>query len=137
MPPQENFRKGIYGMLHLAEIGGPSLVKAIEALEANTSGALKPNLFRGAENLIPPDVTRLLPFTVCIGKLVPTVNALLDMQASGARAKDIPNSIIKLKKDRLVSWHLENPTNDKVHPSRSMPLFTKSHGHGNGLGIGS
>ena len=41
VPPQENFRKGIYGMLHLAEIGGPSLVKAIESLEANTSGALK------------------------------------------------------------------------------------------------
>ncbi len=46
------------------------------------------------------------------------------MQAHDAKAKDIPNIIVKLKKERLLQWHLMNPTNDKVHPSRSMTFIS-------------
>jgi phage-related protein len=58
---QENFKKGIYGLLHIVQVARSAAVKAIEHVESTTSGLLKPNLFRGGEGLIPPDVHQLLP----------------------------------------------------------------------------
>ena len=57
---QQNFAKNIYGLFHMAEVGGEDTVRAVKALEDGQEGVLKPATFRGAENLIPPDVRRLL-----------------------------------------------------------------------------
>ena len=58
---QDNFRKSFYSLLHIAEVGGERTVKALDSLESRTTGELRPNLFRGAENLIPPDIENFLP----------------------------------------------------------------------------
>ena len=58
IPPQENFRKGAFGLLHIAEIGGADAVSAVAKLEEDND--IKTTIFRGAENLIPPDVRTLL-----------------------------------------------------------------------------
>jgi hypothetical protein len=98
---------------------GTASQKAIETLETASGGIMKPNLFRGAETLIKPDVHQLLTWNMSIRLLI--VQPALSMQASGAKPKDIPTMIAHLKKERLLNWHLMNPTNEKVHPSRSMP----------------
>jgi hypothetical protein len=115
---QENFRKSFYGLAHVAAVAGTTLVKVLELLESRQEAPLRQNLFRGAENLIPPDVQKLLSRFVV--KFKTTHLSLLFMQASSTRPKDIPLEVLKLKKERLLSWHLENPANSKVHPSRSV-----------------
>ena len=58
---QENFRKGASGLLSLVEIGLDKAVIAVTNLEKVMGGKLALGVFRGAENLIPPDAMVLLP----------------------------------------------------------------------------
>lgn len=58
--PQENFRKNTYGFVHLVSIAGDDVAAAIEKLESTCNMKLTPSLFRGAGNLIDPDVRMLL-----------------------------------------------------------------------------
>ena len=118
---QDNFRKSFYGLLHIAEVGGEGTVKALESLESRTTGELRPNLFRGAENLVPPDIEKFLPRYLL--KWVHKYLALLFVQSKETKSKDLPLQLVKLKKERLLSWHLENPENLKVHESRSVFLI--------------
>ena len=59
---QENFQKNAYGLLHLGEIAGQDAVSAVAKLEEDNE--LKPAMFRGAENLVPPDVKTLFSWVL-------------------------------------------------------------------------
>lgn len=60
MPPQENFRKNAQGLLSIVLVGGESTIPAISRLELNMAGRVPVGIFRGAEGLIPPDISHLL-----------------------------------------------------------------------------
>ena len=59
---QENFKKNSFGLIHLVEVGGKDSIAAIKAL--GDAHDLRPSSFRGAENLIPPDVASLLLWSI-------------------------------------------------------------------------
>jgi hypothetical protein len=117
--PQENFKKSSYGLLHIIEVGGADAVAAIKSVDDQD---LRPSIFRGAENLIPPDVRALLLCLISewLGKGSEINQGLLICESKGVTAKMLQAEIIKLKKERYLQWHLLHPENTKIHESRSV-----------------
>ena len=84
---QENFQKNSYGLLHLAEIAGQDAVSAVAKLEEDNE--LKPAMFRGAENLVPPDVRTMFSWVLFFGGIIKRIQTSLLMAATNTNPKQV------------------------------------------------
>lgn len=127
MPPQENFRKNAQGLLSIVLVGGESTIPAISRLELNMAGRVPVGIFRGAEGLIPPDISHLLESKSFWDMVYGHWNAKLllgstKMGGASSNTKEIVSLISSLKRARSLSMHLLHPENPHIHESRSVPL---------------